>query len=118
MAGEREIQTAVAQFLGFALPADAMFHHSPMEGKRGWKAQADLKSSGAQAGFPDIVILWQGRAFTIELKAPKKYPSPVQRAAHARLVKAGIPIRVCHSVTEVALALSDWGVPTVARIAA
>jgi hypothetical protein len=118
MACEREIQAAVAQFLNFALPADAMFHHSPMEGKRGWKAQADLKSSGAQAGFPDIVILWQGRAFTIELKAPKKYLSPVQKVAHRRLEKAGIPIRVCHSVTEVAMTLADWSIPLSARVAA
>lgn len=115
---ERDLHVAVVGFLKWALPAEAMFCHVPNEGKRGWKAQADFKALGAVAGFPDLVILWSGKAFCVELKAPKQYLSPAQKVAHERLTAACIPVRVCRSTTEVALVLKDWGFPLTARIAA
>lgn len=115
---ERDLHVAVIQFLSVALPAGAMTHHSPNEGKRGWKAQRDFKDLGSVTGFPDLVIFYAGRVYCLELKAPQKYLSPVQKVAHERLAKAGVPVAVCKSVTDVAMVLSDWGLPLIARVAA
>lgn len=118
MASEREIHVAVIAFLTVAMPTNSMWCHCPNEGKRGWKAQRDFKDLGSVTGFPDLVLFHAGRAYCIELKAPKKYLSPAQKLAHERLTRAGVPVAVCKSVTDVALVLSDWNIPTIARIAA
>jgi hypothetical protein len=115
---ERDLQAAVAMFLAHALPVDAVAHHSSNEGKRGWQAQRDFKSSGARAGWPDIEIMWQGRAYFIELKAPKKYPTPEQRAVHAQLKAAGCPVVTVRSLAEVEMTLRHWAIPVKGRVAA
>lgn len=115
---ESALQAAVAQYLAVSLPPDAVSFHVPNEGKRGWRAQRDLKSSGALKGMPDIVIAWQGRGYCLELKAPGKYPSPEQREAHRRLRAAGFPVVVARSLPEVEMALQAWSIPRAARVAA
>lgn len=115
---ERELHSAVVLFLGYALPVTAVLHHSPNEGKRGLQAQRDLKTSGVRTGWPDLEIIYQGRAYFLELKAPHKYPSAEQRAVHASLRAAGCEAVTCRSVAEVEMALSGWGIPLRARIAA
>ena len=115
---ERELHGAVVLFLGYALPDGAVLHHSPNEGKRGWNAQRDLKASGARKGWPDLEILWQGRAYFLELKAPRKYPTADQRGVHSLLRAAGCQVCTVRSVAEAEMALSGWGLPLRARIAA
>lgn len=115
---ETELQAAVALFLAYALPSDALSHHASNEGKRGWQAQRDFKRSGAQKGWPDIEIIWRGRAYFIELKAPKKYPTPEQRSVHARLRSAGAEAVTCRSLAEVEMCLRSWGIPLSGRVAA
>lgn len=115
---ESELQAAAAVFLNMALPHEAIAHHSPNEGKRGWQAQRDIKRNGMVKGFPDWVILWQSRAYLIELKAPKKYPTPEQRAVHQRLRAAGFPVFICRSLVEIEMALVSVGIPLSAKVAA
>ena len=115
---ERALHVAVAQYLNIALSSDSVWFHPMNEGKRGFQAQRDFKDLGAMTGIPDIVLAHQGRAYTIELKAPNKYPSPEQRIAHQRLRESGVPVVVAHSLTDVVLALESWGVPLRAKVAA
>lgn len=115
---ERDLQASVAMFLAHALPPDAVAHHSSNEGKRGWSAQRDYKRSGAVSGWPDFEIMWRGKAYFIELKAPKKYPTPAQRAVHARLREAQCGVVTARSLIEVEMALAVWGFPLRAKCAA
>ncbi|HKW23535.1 MAG TPA: hypothetical protein VJO13_19290, partial [Ktedonobacterales bacterium] len=66
---EKLLQHSVMQFLDTALPVGAIAHHSPGEGMRSLRAQRDLKRSGHQKGWPDVEIIYKGRAYFIELKA-------------------------------------------------
>lgn len=55
--------------------------HAPNEGKRGWKAQSNLRLLGVRKGIPDIIwpypwLNYYGIA--LELKASKKKPTPEQ----------------------------------------
>lgn len=113
---ERELQAQLASFLALALPADARCHHSPNEGKRGWKSQADLKASGFSVGWPDLEIVWQGRVYFLELKSEKGRVSPAQTTCHAGLIAAGAPVAVVRSLEEAVAQLSAWGIPLRAKL--
>jgi hypothetical protein len=77
---EDELHKIVSQWLGHALPAGSVFHHSPNEGKRHVAYNARLKALGMRSGWPDIEIFvrqqffWDGvpQPIFIELKAPKR----------------------------------------------
>lgn len=115
---ESELHTAICQYLALALPRSAVLHHSPNEGKRGWKAQRDLKTHGTKAGWPDLEIIYEGRAYFIELKSTKGDTTPVQKSMHTQLRDAGCPVMVCRSLAEVAITLQAWTIPSRGRIAA
>jgi len=108
---EDQLHAAVYEWLCVALPLGAVVHHSPNEGKRGWRAQAQLASHGVLAGFPDLIILHEGRAFFIELKAGSGRVSRAQAQAHMLLEGAGFKVAVARSIADVDDALRGWGVP-------
>ena len=108
---EAQLHHAVSQFLDAALPQDAIWHHSPNEGKRGWKSQRSLKRNGTRAGWPDIEIIWQGQAYFIELKSEKGRLTVVQELLQERLWHAGAVVATCRSIRAVEHALRVWGVP-------
>lgn len=109
---ESVIHNTVVQYLKLMLPRDAVFHHSPNEGKRGWKAQRSIKSGGTVAGWPDIEIIWDGKAYFLELKSAIGRLRPEQTACHMRLVEAGAGVATCRTVDAVAEALKLWRIPT------
>lgn len=111
---EAKLQAQVMNYLHWALPANAVPHHSPNEGLRSPRARQLLKASGCQAGWPDIEIAWGGpppRVIYIELKAPKGTLSPEQRDLHNRLFYCGHEVIVCRSVECVEESLRELGVP-------
>lgn len=115
---ELELQAAVMTFLGWALPPDAIANHSPGEGKRTRRAQADLRRSGYQAGWPDIEVIWRGRGIFIELKGKRGVLSAAQRETRRRLIYCGCEVCLCRSVPEVEQALREIGIPLRAGVAA
>jgi hypothetical protein len=115
---EADLQHAVMQYLGWALPADAIAHHSPGEGKRTRRAQGELKRSGYNRGWPDVLVIHAGRCFAIELKAKHGTVSPAQRAMMGKLYYCGCEVVTCRSVPEVQAALQHLGVPLRGSVAA
>ena len=113
---ERALQTAVVSFLRVALPEYAVFTHAPGEGRRGWKSQRDLKSSGYRKGWPDIEVLYEGRAYFLELKSAKGRVSPDQLATHAAIRRAGCECFIARSLDEVVWALETWAIPLRAKL--
>lgn len=99
---EEAFHVQVAQYLHLALPDGAVWHHSPNEGRRGWKAQRAIKAMGVRKGWPDIEIVWQGRVYFVELKVKPNRPSKAQRETLAALEAAGCPVVVAYRLDEVA----------------
>jgi hypothetical protein len=95
---------------------------------------AKLARLGLKRGWPDILILYAGRIYGIELKRQGGTLSKTrtvrtrsgglrklegQDEVFPRLEQAGMTIAVCRSVDDVLDALHDWELPTVgARVAA
>src|SRR3990172_3849917 len=104
---EAALQAASTKYFALMLPKTFVAIHVPNEGRRGGKwgrmDGARQKAAGLVAGVPDWLIfaphvnasgavsLTTTHVFGIELKAPGKYPSPEQKAFHARLARAGVP---------------------------
>lgn len=117
-APEQVLQRAVAQYLDARLPAAAMWFHPPNGGNLS-KAQAGImKAMGLKPGVPDIVILANGSAYFIELKAPRGYPTPEQREWHQRLRAGHYGIAVARDLETVARLLVEWKITSRACIAA
>ena len=126
---EAQLQAASAKWLELKLPKAFIAIHVPNEGRRGGKwgriDGARQKAAGLKAGCPDWLIMGGGgpygtprkgegyhfaACFAVELKVKGTYPSPAQKAFHARLAAAGVPVAVCRSLDEIETALKGWGV--------
>ena len=104
------------EFVGGALPPEAVLHHSPNGGRRSKAEGGIFKALGTHAGWPDLEICYQSRIFFIELKSTTGGLSPTQKACHADLERAGMPVAVCKSLEEVEGTLAGWGIPLTMRV--
>jgi hypothetical protein len=71
---------------------------------------------GIPAGVPDMIVLYQGRAFWIELKSRDGTVSDPQRSMAATLLLSGCRIGVARDEGEVLACLDEWGVPRRRRV--
>jgi VRR-NUC domain len=115
---ERNLQRAVHQYLRMALPPDAVHFSIPNGLMRSKKAGAAAVGEGLLAGVPDLEIVWRGRAFFIELKAPRGVVSAAQRETQRRLIYAGAEVMVCKSVEQVEAGLREAGMRLRGQVAA
>lgn len=114
---EAALHRAVMAYLAAVLTPDTFATTFPAGG--GGKVRgAILKASGLAAGVPDIILVNDGRALWIELKAPKGKLSEAQGETHARLWNAGSPVVIARSLDDVRSALRSWSIPTRERMAA
>lgn len=114
---EDQLHSNVVSALRIMLPSNAVLHHSPNEGKRGWRAQSWLKRAGTRAGWPDIELIYDGKFYGIELKAGTRKPTAIQAATHDDLWAAGARIKICRSIEDVIDALEGWKIPLRGKIA-
>lgn len=109
---EGPIHRAILGLLDLALPADAIYHHSPneldMAGPEAARQIAKARKLGTKAGWPDIEIIWRGRAFFLEIKADSRQ-SDAQKDIQRDLARSGAPYAVVRSVAEAEAALKQWG---------
>lgn len=113
---EQAIHVAVSRFLRHALPTAATYTTFPLGGG-GFVRGQKLKAMGTRAGWPDVQILYAGRAFFLELKTTEGRVSDIQIDTHRRIAAAGCPVAVARSVEEVEATLRAWGIPLRARAA-
>jgi hypothetical protein len=110
---EGPIHRAILDLLDLVLPGDAIYHHSPneldMAGPEAARQIAKARKLGTKAGWPDIEIIWQGRAFFLEIKADSRQ-SEAQKDIQRDLARAGAPYALVRSVTEAEVALKQWGI--------
>jgi hypothetical protein len=86
---EGEIHASIVDYLNKAAPKGMVWHHSPNEGKRGWKAQSWLKKAGVRAGWPDLEIFYRGRVLFLEVKSKRGITSDAQDEVALLLPDAG-----------------------------
>ena len=108
---EVDLHMEVAGFLDSCLGEGTFWHHSPNEGRHHVNWRAKLAKMGVRGGFPDIIVLHRGMAFLIELKSRTGRPSPKQSEVMAQLERAGCPVGMARTVSQVAELLEKWNVP-------
>lgn len=108
---ERDLHKAVAVYLSLALPPGAWFTSIP-GGNRGMTT-----TPGYASGTPDLLIIWNGIAQWIELKAERGRLSVAQKAMHLVLERAGSPVYTARSLAEVEQVLLGLGIVPKAKVA-
>lgn len=109
---ERAFQMAVARFLALALPDHALAFAIPGGDRH------QTRTPGYVPGTPDLMIVYRGNAFFIELKAGKAgRVSLAQGSCHQALVECGAKVAICRSLDDIADACMAWSIPLRARIA-
>lgn len=117
MRPEDALQTAVAAYLDRCLPHASWFTATANgaflggDTKRRAIQSARMKRAGVKNGTPDILIVWDGRLFGIELKVGKGKLTDAQRDVADAMTKAGAGWTCARSIEEVATFLASVGVP-------
>ena len=80
----------IQSYISTQLKRRDIFHHGDQNaGKRGPRAQTQMKASGACKGWPDMCIIYKGGVYWIELKTIKGSVSKEQKEVHERLAENG-----------------------------
>ena len=53
------------------------------------------------SGVPDRIILYNGKTYFVELKAPGKKPRPLQRKIHRDMKAQGFPVTTIDNIEDV-----------------
>ena len=109
---EQALHKPVADLLSAILIPPTWFSTFPSGG--GGKVRGSiLKGLGLKAGVPDLLIVHEGRAYWIELKAPKTGRlSEAQKVTQPALRAAGSPVANLRTIDEVLRWLALWNIPT------
>jgi hypothetical protein len=109
---ESDLQRAARDYLTLALPRhEALFFHVPNGGYRTRGTAGRLKAEGVVPGVADIIIIWNGRALGIELKARTGRLSKAQQHWGDAFTLAGGCYAVCRSLGDVGAFLDAAGIP-------
>ena len=112
---EAQLHVQVADYLRKALRSPDVWWTTIPAGGGGRIRGALLKRKGYMAGTPDILIVFHGMAYWIELKATKGGLSDVQIGQHGLIIRAGSVVATCRTMDEVHQALCQWGLPVKAK---
>jgi hypothetical protein len=105
---EALIQRAIIDHLAWRGHVDAFSFHVPNGGYRRPVEAAILKSIGTIAGVPDIVIIYRGHVYALELKSERGRLSDVQRVTHERLRRAGATVATAFGLDQALAQLVRW----------
>jgi hypothetical protein len=107
---EARLQKTILQHLKIAGVPDLIYFHPANEGRRSVVTGAHLKALGMLPGVADLVIIRDGKAHFMEVKAEKGRLSDAQKEFAVLAVKAGAEWAVVHSIAEAITVLRDWQV--------
>lgn len=101
-AREDQLHQAVADLLDTILLPPAFWVTFPAGvGKLGRATAGRLRAKGLKAGFPDLILIFNGRITGIELKTEDGRISKAQHLMFLRLHEAGMPVFICKSTDDV-----------------
>ena len=108
---EGPIHSAILAYLRRQYPK-AVIHHSPnqtdVKGALIARAIAKQKMMGMLVGFPDLMMLHEGRFYSFEVKAEGGYASPAQKAVGEAIVASGGYWAVVRSIDDVEEKMETW----------
>jgi hypothetical protein len=105
---EQGIQRAIVDHLRWRAVPGVFALHVPLGGYRRPIEAAIFKSIGVVAGVPDIIIIYGGQCFGLELKADRGRLTNVQRDVHERMREAGALVAVAHGIDAALAQLTEW----------
>jgi hypothetical protein len=106
---ETALQRVIVEHLAWCAHPDAFCFHVPLGGYRRPVEAAILKAIGTVAGVPDIICVYGGRVYCLELKTERGRVSDVQRVVHDRLRRAGAEVEVAFGLDAALAVLTGWG---------
>lgn len=111
---EQSLQRACAQILALHVPAPpkgpAWTAVNPVPAKS--RAVAGVsKAMGLRAGWPDLMLIHQGRPILPELKTDSGQLSPAQRQRRAEIEAAGGVVHVIRHLDDFLAMLEGEGIP-------
>ena len=99
--------------LQYALPRDAVLHHSHNEGMRSKADAGRAKAMGQRAGFSDLIIFWRGIVVMLEVKTRSGRQSAAQLQFAADMSQTMFhEYHVVRSYEDAVLACFTAGIPT------
>jgi hypothetical protein len=109
---EAQLHKAVADLLDWMLLPPAIWTTFPAGwGKLGKATVGHLHGSGLKAGFPDVLIFFNGHCVGVELKTPSGLVSKAQHLMFMRLYEAGIRVYICRNTDDVIGVLEQESLP-------
>src|SRR5262245_31401044 len=111
MSGPTEYQehAALVQHIELYGAAGVVWWHTPLGGTRNKIEAARLRRVGTKAGVPDLLLLYNGHHYGLELKTASGRPSAAQMAFISALNAAGATASVAHGLDQAVAALRRWG---------
>ena len=107
---EQALQRSVVEHLQWRARPNIWWTHIPLGGARSKIEAAIFKGLGVRRGAPDLLIVIDGRACFLELKAPGGRVTAAQHECHAALRAAGAEVVVATDIDAALAALERWDV--------
>ena len=111
-APEHDLQRAIIAYLRACLPG-AVVHHSSqgldLRGKNVARAVAKAKWLGMAVGFPDLIVVHDGRVAFLEVKAARGRITEGQEAMREALGAQGFEVAVVRSLDDAWAAVERAG---------
>lgn len=108
---EDAIQRMLVNSLPYMLPKPHFLFAVPNGGYRRKVEAAILHGLGVVAGVHDLVLLWDRRAFLMEVKARDGVLSASQIETHPKIERTGCPCAVVRSLQDAIQFLRGCGIP-------
>jgi hypothetical protein len=106
---EQQIQRAVLGQLAWRAVPGTWWCHYPAGGWRSAIEAAILRGLGVVAGVPDILIVYCGQLYALELKAANGRLTDVQSDTHAAMKRAGAIVATARGIDDALGQLTLWG---------
>ncbi len=104
------VQRAVFQHLKVRSAPGVFAFHVPNGGKRKPVEAAILKGLGVVAGVPDVIAIFRGNVYALELKAEGGRASEAQLEAIIRIRDAGGYAAIAEGIDRALACLEGWGI--------
>lgn len=107
---EAQIQRAVFQHIKQRAMPGVFAFHVPNGGYRKPIEAAIMKGMGVRAGVPDVMVIYQGNVYALELKAEGGRPTENQFKAVEDIRNAGGHAVIVEGLDRALRCLETWGI--------
>jgi hypothetical protein len=106
---EQSIQRAVCQNLHQRGAAGLVWWHTPNGGRRSPVEASIFTGLGVKPGVADLIFLYDGRAFALELKSERGRPTAAQMQFISEFRAAGGEASIAVGLDQALRTLETWG---------